>query len=202
MGIEFRIKTADGRPVLLRPMKVGDEPALRRAIESFSNRTRYLRFFSGAAQVPEGVIRRLAHVDGAHHFAWVAIDETAPGGEVIGAAHIMRDTPDTPLGELAIGLVDAWQGRGIARLLIALVAAEALANGISAIEAHVLYENNVGRALVRALGAEPAGSDGAVSRFRVHLAPMLEQFEARHSDIPLQAVMPAIHSGSVEAAAA
>ncbi|MEM5518665.1 GNAT family N-acetyltransferase [Henriciella sp. AS95] len=198
----MRIQTADGDPVLLRPLAVSDEPALREAIESFSNRTRYMRFFSGVAAVPDPVIHMLADVDGTCHMAWVAIDETVPGGKVIGAAHIIRDNPSLSAGELAIGLVDDWQSRGVARLLIALVSAEALAKGVAAMDAYVLHENRAGRALMRALGAQSAGSDGAVSHYRVHLAQMLEQFEARDSDIPLQAVMPAIHSGSVQAAAA
>ena len=60
----LQIPTRDGRPVLLRPLVPADEEKLREAIARFSNRSRYLRFFTGIARIPDPVIHRLAEADG------------------------------------------------------------------------------------------------------------------------------------------
>ncbi|MEQ9315453.1 MAG: GNAT family N-acetyltransferase [Henriciella sp.] len=200
MTFELRTKTASGDPILLRPLVDADAPALEAAIARFSNRSRYLRFFNGAPTLPPMVMRKLTEVDGILHLAWVAVDENT--GEVIGAVHAMREDASDETGELAMGLVDEWQGKGIARLLIALLAADAQARGMTGFKADVLWENRKGRALVAALEAEATGSDNGVAHYRIDIAHVLELFGDRVQDGALQSIMPAIESGAVQAAAA
>ena len=95
MVSEIRLRAADGTPILLRRLVPTDEPALREAIESFSPQTRYMRFFSGAPQIPDHVIHRLADVDGSRHLAWIALDESAADNQVIGAVHT-KTSPAAP----------------------------------------------------------------------------------------------------------
>ncbi|MGB3627314.1 MAG: GNAT family N-acetyltransferase [Henriciella sp.] len=199
MTFELRTHTAAGDPILLRPLEERDAAALEAAIARFSNRSRYMRFFNGAPSLPPAIMRKLTEVDGILHLAWVAVDETT--GEIIGAVHAMREDAADESGELAMGLVDEWQGKGIARLLIALLAAAARAKGMTGFDADVLWENRKGRALVAALEAEATGSDSGVVHYRIDIAHVLDLFGERVQDAALQSIMPAIEAGAVEAAA-
>ena len=166
MSRELYLNTPDGGQVLIRPLERGDEPALRAAIDSFSNRSRYLRFFSEIKPVPQPIVSKLADVDHQAHLAWVAIDASLPDRPVIGAVHGIRERAGQSVGEFAIGLVDAWQGRGLARLLVAVLCAEANKRGMTAMRADVLWENKAGRALMKALDAKSEGSDHQVIQYR------------------------------------
>lgn len=198
----LHIKTADGSPVLLRPLLPSDEQALGDAIGRFSNRSRYLRFFTGAQPIPATVVSRLADADGKRHIAWVAIDEAAPGRPVIGAAHAIRCSEDLPAADFAIGLVDEWQNKGVARLLIALLAAEASARGVDEMTADVLWENRRGKALMKALGASSTGSDGDVIHFRFASEGAIERLQETMREGAMEAVFSAIRTGAAVPAAA
>jgi RimJ/RimL family protein N-acetyltransferase len=177
---ELKLKTGDGGTLLLRLMTPADEDALRTAISRLSNQSRYLRFFNGAAQLPAHVLKMLVSVDGSRHIAWVAVDlddETRP---IVGAVHAIRETSDERLGDFSIGLLDAWHGRGLARILIALLAASSRGAGFEALHADVLWENKKGRALMGAVGAKSDGSDGTAIQFQMPLDTVLETLNAKH----------------------
>lgn len=194
MAEDMLITTDDGAKVRVRRMTPGDKPALRHAISQLSNRSRYLRFFNGAATLPDHVIDRLSAVDNVLHVAWVAVDESDESRPIIGAVHAMRNTPDEPLGDFSIGLLDAWHGRGIARILIALLAADSLKAGFERLEADVLWENKKGRALFSAIGAVSAGSDGSTIKYRMGLETVLTSLRDTRSKA-LLGVLGAIKSG-------
>ena len=198
----LQIPTRDGRPVLLRPLVPADEAKLREAIARFSNRSRYLRFFTGLARIPDPVIHRLADADGHAHVAWVAIDKTHPDEPIIGAVHAIRTEADAPSGEFAIGLVDDWHGAGLARLLIALLVADAKAEGVKEMTADVLWENRKGKALMKSLGAASAGSDGTVVRYRFEPVRTLAHLRETLSGPAAEAVFRAIDSGEAAPVAA
>ena len=202
MVSEIRLRAADGTPILLRRLVPTDEPALREAIESFSPQTRYMRFFSGAPHVPEHVIHRLADADGILHVAWVAIDESAPDHQVIGAVHAMRDDPKSPTADFAIGLIDPWHSRGISRLLIALLASEARQVGITRLTADVLYENKAGRALMKSIGAVSGATGGTSIHYNIELEATLSKLDAQKASAPMQSVFKAIDTGAAMPAAA
>lgn len=179
MTHDILIETTDGAPVRLRPLTLGDGEALRVAISKLSNRSRYLRFFNGAATLPEHVVHRLADVDGVNHVAWVAIDETQDDKPIIGAVHAQRANETETFGEFSIALLDAWHARGVSRVLIALLAAESRKVGMEMLKADVLWENKKGRALMAAIGARSAGSDGTTIQFRMVLDDVLDRLGAK-----------------------
>lgn len=191
MPRDILIETTDGAPVRLRPLTLNDEGALRVAISKLSNRSRYLRFFNGAATLPEHVVHRLADVDGVNHVAWVAIDESQDDKPIIGAVHAQRGSEAESFGEFSIALLDDWHARGVSRVLIALLAAESRQAGMEMLKADVLWENKKGRALMAAIGARSASSDGTTIQFRMVLEDVLEKLGAKVTP-PLEAVLTAI----------
>ena len=200
MTRDFFISTTGVQPVHVRRLERSDETALRDAIATFSNRTRYLRFFSGMPVVPEPVLHRLADVDGDLHQAWAAFIDGADGEKIVGAVHAMRSSTDEAEADLAIGLVDDWQGKGLSRTLVALLANEALTKGITTFNADVLWENKPGRALMKALGAVSTGNSGSVISYRIDLSQLLSGFGEKRGQATAKSI--ARFARTPEAAAA
>lgn len=165
--IHTRLK--DGRPILLRPIEHRDESRLREGIARLSDRSRYLRFFTGARHLPDTVVKKLVDVDGVHHLAWGAMDLSGDAPKAIGAAHAMRED-EGPEAEIAFAILDDYHGEGLARMLIAAIVADSASAGIETLRAEVLAENTNARRLLRHLGAHHDLSEGPVSVYRMDVA--------------------------------
>lgn len=122
--------------VALRELGPGETGVLDAVFAGMSAHSRYLRFHGATPRMTGAVRRKLAAVDGRRHLAVAAF---APDGAPIGIARLiwlgLRDV------ELAIEVVDAWQGRGVGRRLLTAVAARGRAEGYSRLVADVLAEN-------------------------------------------------------------
>lgn len=163
------LRLKSGEPVLLRPIGPQDAARLRDGIAQLSDHSRYLRFFTGARTMPQAVLDRLVDVDGYRHIAWGALDLARPGSPAIGAAHAIRKA-GTPEAELALGVLDAFHGKGLARLLLAAVIADARNAGITRLTAETLSENVAARQLFRAMGGVTSHRDGPVVSYRFDAA--------------------------------
>jgi GNAT superfamily N-acetyltransferase len=149
----------DGRVAHLRPIRPDDAVRLRRMFDRLSADTVYLRFFSPVRRPSEDALRYLASVDHRDRLAVVA--ESAD--EIVGVARCDR-TPDDDRAEVAVVVEDAWQGRGLARLLLGRLGAEARLRGIVELVATVLPENRVALDLAAtSLGAVLTSEDGVVA---------------------------------------
>lgn len=135
--------------VVLRPIRDDDVDRLRRLFFRLSTTTVHRRFFAGYARPPEPALHRLAEVDHWHREAVVA----AVGDEVVGVARFDR-LPGTTAAEPAIVVEDAWQGRGVGRLLAERLFAEAARRGVTEFRASILAENRAPLRLLRALSPE------------------------------------------------
>lgn len=127
----------DGEQILLRPVEVSDADGLRRLFHRLSPSTVYLRFFQPVAEVSESRLRYLADVDHDQREAIAAIH----AGEIIGVARYDRLRDDETRAEMAVLVEDAWQGRGVGRILLEALAADAHHHGVAAFTATVLGEN-------------------------------------------------------------
>ena len=116
----------------------------------FSAETLYRRFLS--VRTPnETLLAYLFEVDYVDHFVWVVIDGI--DGPVVADARFVRDQDDPNLAEIAFTVADAYQGRGLGRLLFAALVVAARADGIKRFHARVLADNVASRALLDHLGA-------------------------------------------------
>ncbi|MBL0925846.1 MAG: GNAT family N-acetyltransferase [Sphingomonadaceae bacterium] len=152
--LEIEARLTDGRAVCLRTIRPSDEARIRDGIAEMSDRSRYLRFFSAFREPPESIVKQLSAVDGHDHIGWGAILLDGEDNPPIAAAHAIRDAEQSASGELAIAVLDNFQGLGIARMLIAAVLCDCRAEGICELEMQVLPENRAAAGLVQALGGE------------------------------------------------
>src|SRR6478672_12213174 len=107
-----RVTLADGGVVDIRDLTPGDREGYIEAVGAMSDRSRYLRFASPKPKLSAGEIDYLTHADGVKHVALVALD----GDRGAGVARYVVFAPGR--AEVAIGLVDAWQRRGLGRILL------------------------------------------------------------------------------------
>ena len=126
---------ADGGTVHLRPIRPDDAPRIVAMHSRFSERTRYLRYFSPYPRIPERDLRRFTTVD--HHDREAFVAEL--GGELIAVGRYERIDADE--AEVAFVVEDAHQGRGISSVLLEHLAAAAGEERIGRFVAEVLPEN-------------------------------------------------------------
>lgn len=172
----IRTHLADGRPVCLRMVEPADEARLREGIARLSPRSRYLRFFSGAAVPPDRVIERLVDVDGVLHVAWGALDTSLPGEPAIGVVHAIRPDAGDHAAEFSIAVIDKYHGLGLGRLLVATLLLDLCgdAGAPEVLDAVVLTENRAAIDFMLRLGAERAELDGTTAEYRIDVARAVE----------------------------
>lgn len=142
-------ETASGFIGTLRPLLRSDEVEYRRAVRALSPDSRRRRFFS-ASLPPDDVLTSLTRLDWINHFAWVAIGDGPSGPHGVGVARFIRDVEDHSVANVAFGISDDYQGRGIGRVLFAALSVPAEMLGITTFTAEVLAENTAVRALLGA----------------------------------------------------
>ncbi|TSB04734.1 GNAT family N-acetyltransferase [Sphingorhabdus contaminans] len=170
---EIKTSLTDGRPVLLRPIRPSDLDLIREGIIEMSDHARYLRFFSTFKEPPESVVQRLGSVDGHLHIGWGARLLDGKECPAIGAVHAIRENAESPDAELAIAVLDEYQGYGLARMLIAAVLSHCSQAGIKSLEIHVLPENKPAKTLMLSLGAQRTPALDSVHHYRMDVEDAL-----------------------------
>jgi len=125
----------DGATIGTRPVRPEDESALEELLGGMSDRSRWFRFFSAAADV-QAAARQAAVGPGVGGVVAVA----GESGGLVGHALYVRD--GARRAEVAFEVADAWQGRGVGTILLGAAAAQAAAEGIGTFTAAVLPENH------------------------------------------------------------
>ena len=171
----WRVKRSlpDGTVVTIRPITPEDRDELRRAFESTSAQTRYLRFLAVMGDLTDEMLTYLTCVDQKNHVALVAT-VTTPDLKTergVGVARFIRldDAPDAV--EAAITVVDDMQRKGIGRALGMELERAARARGVRRMRAEVLNDNLMMRSILEAAGAKRlVASDGTTS-YDLELGP-------------------------------
>ncbi|WP_425560447.1 GNAT family N-acetyltransferase, partial [Luedemannella flava] len=134
---EADVLLADGATVHIRPIRADDADAVVALHSRFSERTRYLRYFSPYPRIPAADLRRFVNVDHRDREALVV----ASGGQLIAIGRYERLGKGSPDAEVAFVVEDAHQGRGIGSVLLEHLAAAAPEAGITRFVAEVLPSN-------------------------------------------------------------
>ncbi len=179
----FETHLNDGTPVCIRQVRKDDEQRLKDGIARLSPQSRYLRFFSGMREAPPQVLRALVTVDGHNHIAWGALRSDLPGSPALGVVHAFRDKDDPDTAEFSVAVIDEYHGRGLARLLCAVLLLDCQREGLEHLAVNILPENRPALTLARSLGAQHMVIEAGVSEFEIEIADALASLRAE-TDVP------------------
>jgi acetate---CoA ligase (ADP-forming) len=135
---EADVALRDGSTVHVRPVRLSDAPAVERLLKGLSDRSRWLRFFSGFPNLPEAV-EWATEVDFDRRYGLVA---TAGDGRVVGHAGFERQPDHPERAEVAMEIADAMQGKGLGTILLGQLTEAANEIGVQVLDAEVLPENH------------------------------------------------------------
>ncbi|MBS0429774.1 MAG: GNAT family N-acetyltransferase [Proteobacteria bacterium] len=165
----------DGTPVTLRPIRPQDLPRHTRFVRGLSPHTGYMRLLSPRMPQPDE-LQRMTETDYPHALALVAIACVDGVQTEVGVARYAPsvDARAAARGsaEFAIVLADAWQSRGLARVLLSRLVEAARAAGVRELSDVTLHENAPMIGLARALGftVQRDPHDARLTRLRKALA--------------------------------
>jgi RimJ/RimL family protein N-acetyltransferase len=123
----------------VRELNPDDGAVLDAVFAGLSTLRRLRRFHGAMPRMPAPTRERLAAVDGRGHLALGAF----VGGEPVGIARLITIGPGR--ADLAVEVVDDWQGNGIGARLVREVVALGQTRGITEVVAEVLAENTAMR---------------------------------------------------------
>jgi len=154
----------DGTQVTIRLIKPNDKERLRLSFKELSADSRRTRFHSQMSGLTNGQLEYLTEIDYQNHFAICAIDISHGRDKGIGVARYIRieDEPDTV--ELAITVLDAYQGLGLGKILCELLMDAARENGIRKFRGYISEENASLAAMIKRFGAHSQVEHGRLTR--------------------------------------
>ena len=129
----------DGSHVRIRQGRRSDRELLLRGFQRLSPESRYRRFLAAMPRLPEATVRQLTGIDHRHHEAVIALDEE--GTEALGVARYVREPERPDAAEVAVTVIDDWQGRGLGTLLLEVISARARQEGVRTFTAWMLAQN-------------------------------------------------------------
>jgi GNAT superfamily N-acetyltransferase len=118
----------DGSAVLIRQVRQADAGLLAEGFGRLSARSRQMRFLTGKKALSAAELRYFTDIDHHDHEALGALDHA--DGRGVGIARYVRDTDDPQAAEIAVTIVDEWQGRGLGTELVAQLSDRARQEGI------------------------------------------------------------------------
>jgi RimJ/RimL family protein N-acetyltransferase len=167
----------DGSEVLIRPIQGADAPLLADGFARLSLRSRYMRFLTPKAELSAAELRYLTEVDHHDHEALGAVDHAA--GRGVGVARYIRSAQDAQSAEIAVTVVDEWQGRGLGTELVAQLSERARAEGIRRFTGLAAADNVAVARLARNIGADPVETEAATVVYEISLVPGEEPARVR-----------------------
>lgn len=162
------VTLSDGTVVAIRPIRPDDEPLMADFHAGLSMRSVYQRYFhlsSLEQRITHSRLSLTCRVDPAAGLAIVADHVTAEGAhEVLALGRLTRTEPGA--AELALLVMDRWQGRSLGRAMMRELVAQARALGVQRLYGDMLADNDAMRAVVRRAGfaIQPVPGDAAVLR--------------------------------------
>ena len=163
----------DGSLVLIRQVRGTDVALLADCFDRLSERSRRSRFLGNKARLSSAELRFLACVDHHDHEALAALDRRGRGA---GVARYVRDREDRGAAEIAVTIVDEWQGLGLGSKLLELLSQRARTEGIVRFTATVALGNLASERLVRNAGGVLIGQAPDSREYEISLVPWQEPF--------------------------
>ena len=136
---EADVVLRDGSTVRVRPARPEDAQAVEELLSGLSDRSRWLRYFSGAPNIDKAV-RWATELDDDRRYGLVAT--SGADRRVVGHAGFERQPDHPDRAEVAMEVADAFQGKGLGTILLGQIAEAAREVGVQVLSAEVLPQNH------------------------------------------------------------
>jgi acyl-CoA hydrolase/RimJ/RimL family protein N-acetyltransferase len=131
---------ASGIEMLLRPVRISDEPLLKGFFYSLSDRSTYRRFISARKDMPHERLQEFVVIDYTTEMVILAVLPEEERETVIGVGQYGIDA-QTHTAEVALVVRDDYQSRGVGTEILSYLAYLAKRAGLLGFTAEVLIEN-------------------------------------------------------------
>lgn len=152
-----------------RPVTPQDRHLFEEGLENLSEQSRFARFGRGVGRLTEADLRYLTDVDQRSHVAWGALVGEAPAG--VGRYIVSPAGGDA---EVALTVVDRFQGRGLGRLLFLGLVAVARLDGVPQLFFAARVSNDVVIRVLRGIDLK-LESDGEMVSGRIPVGNVPEE---------------------------
>lgn len=155
----------DGTPVQIRAIRASDKQPLARHFDGLSSDSRYNRFFGFKNSLTSNELRYFTEPDFRRHVALVVTIVNRDDSEtIVSDGRYVALEECRSVAELALSVVDAYQRRGIGKLLLECLIGMARYEHVSRLEADVLASNRGAMRFLIGRGFKSIGTAGGVSR--------------------------------------
>jgi RimJ/RimL family protein N-acetyltransferase len=156
-----QVTLRDGTDAFVVPLERTDRAALVAEFETLSPESQRRRFLAPVRHLSDAMLDHLVDdVDGVDHIALVLCVETSPDVyDPVALARMVRYADVTDAADLAVTVKDAWQGRGVATVLLEVLMRRRPA-GVDRIVTEVLQDNPASLGMLRRLGAVSLEDEG------------------------------------------
>ncbi len=160
-----------GERVTIRPILPQDAELAQAFVRALSPGARHSRFFSGLKELAPDLLAQFTQLNYRDHLALVAETFAGGAGKIVGDARYVVDHEGG--ADFAVAVADAWQGRGLGRLLLQRLECHAAASGVRQLYADTLYDNKAMLGLAQDTGFSVArrGRGAGLVRLEKDLAP-------------------------------
>jgi acyl-CoA hydrolase/ribosomal protein S18 acetylase RimI-like enzyme len=132
--------TKTGLEILLRPVKISDEPLLKEFFYSLSDQSLYRRFLSTKREMPHEDLQSYVVIDYTKEMAILAVLPRHGKEEVIGLGQYWINE-DNHTAEVAFAVKDTYQNSGVGTELLKYLTQLAKRRGLMGFTAEVLLDN-------------------------------------------------------------
>jgi acetyltransferase len=138
--LETTLRLPAGDWVKIRPIRPEDASMEQAFVEGLSRETCRLRFLSSLRSLTPAMLARFTQIDYDREMAFVAVLEDEGGEREVAVCRYIT-LPDGESCEYAIVIADAWQGRGLGRILMTTIIDAARERGLKTMIGWVLAAN-------------------------------------------------------------
>lgn len=163
-----RYTAKDGTPLVFRPIRAEDEPALVDFHHTLSDRSVYLRYMHPMQLIDRITHERLSRIAHGDYDREITLVVEKPAGEpgkteIVGAGRLSK-MHGLNVGRFSVLISDCCQGMGIGKELLRRLVDVARSEGLEALEAVITSDNQAMLHISQQLGfeLEPADEEGRI----------------------------------------